>query len=75
MAHVAAHDDIRAAGGGQLQVFVIFRIAALPDGLGWFNPLCCEDHYIEDALAPFNRDETIKLRSEDHLVKFVLGRL
>ena len=37
MTHVAAHDDIRAAGRGQRQIFVIIRIDALLDCLGWLN--------------------------------------
>ena len=75
MALVAAHDDVRAGGGSHRKVFVIFRIAALLDCLGWFDPLRREHHDVENALAPFDCDETFKLRSENNLAKLILDRL
>jgi hypothetical protein len=75
MAHVAAHDDIRATGGSQRQILIIIRISTLPDGLSWFDPLRSNDHNVKDALATFDADEAIKLRAEDDRTIFVLDRL
>src|SRR3954454_21093376 len=74
MAHVAAHDDIRSTGSSQRQILIVLRIATLPDGLSWFDPLRSNDHNVKDALATFDGDEAIKLRTEDDLTIFVLDR-
>lgn len=75
MAHVAAHDDIRPTGSSQRQIFIIFRIATLPDGLSWFDPLRSNHHNVKDTLTTFGADEAVKLRAEDDLTIFVLDRL
>jgi hypothetical protein len=74
MTHVAAHNNIRSAGSSQRQILVILRIATLPNGLGWFEPLRSNDHNVKDALATLDGDEAIKLRAEDDLTVFVLDR-
>jgi len=75
MAHLAAHDDICSTSSSQLQVLVILRITTFPDGLGRFDPLRSNDHDIEDSLATFDGDKSIKLRAKDHLAIFVLDRM
>src|ERR1700756_2199705 len=75
MAQVAAHDEIRSTGSSQRQILIIFRIATLPDGLSWFDPLRSNDHNVKDAPATFDADEAIKLGAEHDLTVFVLDRL
>src|ERR1700712_1755514 len=75
MAHVAAHDDIRSSGSSQRQILIILWIAALPDGLRWFDAFCGNDDNVDNAPATFDADEAIKLRAEDDLTIFVLDRL
>jgi hypothetical protein len=61
VARVAAHDDIRLAGRGQRQVFVVLWVPAFPRAFDRLHAFGGENPGVENELTPLDGDETIKL--------------
>ena len=73
---VSADDAVSAATDGELQVFIVFRVAALPNGLRDFDQLCHLEQALKESGTVLLSDIALELLTTEDVTQLPhnLGR-